>query len=264
MKVCPNCRQEYEDTTIRFCTLDGQPLVERANSAPLLQPPLNSVGNAAPVGSSFSASLATALFAPHFFKSTSYSHTGMTKVPCQENVRVSALDLADNLLMISFWYLSENDLIRLTPASRQMSGAPQATLVVESNPANHPRLPGLEFDLLTIIRAAAPGATVEEVVKQFLPYGFLPHETMIDRLTQWFIQLGYGQPDGARKPFFRLSNDVHFGFIPDCQRIATLKPAAQNIHRQWTKFQVEQPAQFRLLYDSVIAAVRAQKKRHNL
>ncbi len=277
MRICPLCRQKYEHAEIRFCASDGQPLVEQESLAAQSQPQQAVVSGAAAqqVAAPFSASLAMAFFAHYFVERPgshvsvdgAYTSSGSTNVPCQTNVRVNSIKLAYNLLAIAFWHLRENNLIRFTPGATQKNLFSTFTpLIIEFNRLNQTKIPGLEFDLIEIIKQSPPGVTTYAVVQQLL--GKLadhPHEKVFQRLTQWMIQLGYGQPDVSPKPFFRIRNaaSMDFEFTPDCQRIASSQQAAQVIHGNWMKFQAEPSDVFRLLYDDVERAVRGNTRRRN-
>ena len=252
-----------------FCPDDGQPLTEKANHAAQYQPQQPSMvskvaeSSAAP----FSASLAMAFFAHRFLQiMTNYStstissssYRGGTNVLCQPNLQVYSDDLADNLLMIAFWYLHENNCIRFAPGASQGFINTYTPLAVEFNRSSQAQIPGLEFDLMEIIKHTAPGVTVEAVVMQFLQKTSRRRgEQVFERLMQWFVSLGYGQPDTTPKPFFRLYNhaNIDFEFVPDCRRIAGCEPAAQIIHRKWMKFQAEQPEVLRFLSADVGRAI---------
>lgn len=268
MRVCPLCRQKYENGEIRFCVSDGQPLIELEMSTAQSQP---QPSVAEQITAPFSASLAMAFFANHFVEQSTgwhvsvdgaYTSSGSTKVPCQPNVKVNTIKLAYNLMAIAFWHLRENNLIRLTPGVTKKTFLRTYTpLIIELNRSNQTNIPGLEFDLLEIIKQSAPGVTIWTVVQQFLgKLDYYPHGIVFQRLTQWMIHLGYGQTDVSPKPFFRNSANMDFDFTPDCQRIAGSQQAAQIIHGSWMKFQAEQPEVFRLLYDGVEGGVRGNTK----
>ena len=264
MKICSLCQQEYENPEIRFCGSDGQTLVEQAN--PGMQSKQQSAA-AGRIAAPFSASLAMSFFAHDFGEKTNWylanggdPPSGSTNVLCQPNVKVNTIKLAYNLLAIAFWNLRENNLIRFTPGAKQGFIFKSTLVIIELNRANQTTIPGLEFDLLEIIKQSAPGVTVQKVVQQFLgEHSYYPHERVFQRLTQWMIHLGYGQPDTSKKSFFKILNGANMDFelIPDCQRIAGSQQAAQIIHSKWLKFQNEQSEVFNLLYKAVERAVEA-------
>jgi hypothetical protein len=251
MKICPICRREYESANTRFCAVDGQPLVEQADSVAAQSPPQQQ-HNVQQMDAPFSASLALALFA-HRFIDTVESGTASF---CQPNVNVLSWQLVTELPIIAFWYLYDNNCIRFTPAMKQGFLRNSPTLIIEANPAGQPNFPGLEHDFWEIIKNTAPGLTVEMVYKLFLGgHSYKPDENLVDRLIAWMIQLGYGQPDNSPKPFFRMGTVPLFEkFLPDCQRIATQEQAAQIIHARWMKFRAEQPDIFYYLFDDVVDA----------
>jgi hypothetical protein len=268
MRICPLCQQKYDNAEIRFCGADGQPLIEQENLAAQSQPQL---AVAEQVAAPFSASLAMAFFAHHFVEQPgshnsvdgTYTSSGSTNVPCQPNVKVNSIKLAYNLLAIAFWHLRENNLIRFTPGAKQGFIFKYTPLIIEFSRLNQTKIPGLEFDLMEIIKQSVPGVTIFAVVQQLLgQLAYYPHEKVFQRLTQWMIQLGYGQPDVSPKPFFSIRNaaSMDFEFTPDCQRIEGSQQAAQIIHGSWMKFQAEQSDVFRLLYDEVERAVRGNTK----
>jgi hypothetical protein len=267
MGICPLCRKTFENAETKFCLDDGQPLIENADLAGQHQPQPGVASKAA--GSSaapFSASLAMAFFANRFLRiMTGYStstiisttYRGGTNVLCQPNVQVYSGDLADSALTIAFWYLHENNCIRFAPGASQGFINTYTPLAIEFNRSSQLQIPGLEFDLMEIIKHSAPGVTVDAVVMRFLQkHSFRRGEKVFERLTQWFISLGYGQPDTTPKPFFRLYNaaNIDFEFVPDCRRIAGCEPAAQVIYRNWMKFKAEQPEVLRFLSDDVSRA----------
>ena len=273
MKICPLCQQKYENPEIRFCGSDRQTLVEQANLG--TQSKQQSAA-AERIAAPFSASLAMAFFAHNFVQQppnwyvsvNGFTPSGSTNVPCQPNVKVNSIMLAYNLLAIAFWNLRENNLIRFTPGAKQGLIFKSTPVMIEFNLTNQTTIPGLEFDLLEIIKQSAPGVTVYKVVQQFLGElaEWYPHEKVFQRLTQWMIHLGYGQPDSSKKPFFNILKraNMNFEFIPDCQRIADSQHAAQIIHGSWIKFQNEQPEIFRVLYEAVEGAVRDNTRRHEI
>ncbi len=272
MRICPLCQQKYDNAEIRFCGADGRPLIEQENLAAQSQPQQAAVSGATAeqVAAPFSASLAMAFFAHYFVGQpgwyggvNGYTPSGSTTVPCQTNVKVNSINLAYNLLAIAFWHLRENNLIRFTPGAKQGFIFKYTPLIIEFNRLNQTKIPGLEFDLMEIIKQSAPGVTIFAVVQQLLgQLAYYPHEKVFQRLTQWMIQLGYGQPDVSPKPFFSIRNaaSMDFEFTPDCQRIEGSEQAAQIIHGSWMKFQAEQSDVFRLLYDEVERAVRGNTK----
>lgn len=273
MRICPLCQQKYGNAEIRFCGADGQPLIEQENLAAQSQPQQAAVSGATAeqVAAPFSASLAMAFFAHHFVEQPgshasvngTYTSSGSTNVPCQPNVKVNSIKLAYNLLAIAFWQLRENKLIRFTPGAKQGFIFTYMPLIIEFNHSNQTKIPGLEFDLMEIIKQSAPGVTIFAVAQQLLGQrADYPHEKVFQRLTQWMIQLGYGQPDVSPKPFFSIRNaaNMDFEFTPDCQRIKGSQQAAQIIHGSWMKFQAEQSDVFRLLYDEVERAVRGNTR----
>lgn len=254
MKICPICKQQYERADLDFCLADGQPLVESAHSAaPQPQSP------PAP----FSASLALALFASRFIENVPPEKPGVEAF-CQPNVKVTAWRFITEVPMSAFWYLLENNCIRFTLTMKTGILRSSPTLVIEANPAAQVNFPGLEYDFWEIIRRS-PGITVEKVYKQFLGRQcWNPEENLADRLAEWLIQLGYGQPDTSPKPFFRLGRVPLFEkFAPDCRRIAAQEFAAREIHRRWMKFRAEKPDVFYYLFDDVVDAgtdrIRASK-----
>lgn len=267
MKICPFCQKTYEDAETRFCQDDGQPLIEKTSLAAQHQPPLMDSKVAESSAAPFSASLAMAFFAHRFLPiMTDYStstitsprYRGGTNVLCQPNVQVYTDNFADNLLAIAFWYLRENNCIRFAPGASQGFIDTYTPLVIEFNRSSQAQIPGLEFDLMEIIKHSAPGVTVGAVVMQFLQEKSSRRgEKVFERLAQWFVSLGYGQPDTTKKPFIRFYNraNVDFEFVPDCWRIASCEPAAQVIHRNWMKFLAEQPEVLRLLSDEVSRVV---------
>jgi hypothetical protein len=251
MRICPICRRKYESAEIRFCTEDGQTLVEQANLSAQSQPPPNAEQAAAP----FSPSLALAFFAHRFIENVPSEDYG-TEAFCQPNVMVSSWQLVTELPMIAFWYLLENNCIRLTPVVRQGVFKKNLTLVIEANPAGQVSVPGLEYDFWGIIKSSPPGVTVESVFMQFLGRRTVkPEENLAKRLIEWMIELGCGQPDNSPKPFFRMGSIPLFEkFKPDCRRIATYEQAAQDIHRRWMKFRAEQPDIVYYLFDDILDA----------
>jgi hypothetical protein len=257
MKVCSACQRRYEDAALNFCGADGQPLVtsaEMAAAAPVPQP-LNQ--NAGPADTPFSASLALMLFANFFLPPASgfhYTNLDLTSVPTQPDVKVSCWGFADDLIVISFWFLLRNNLIRLTPGAPQQEGlifrSSYIPIIVEANHANPMKLPGLEFDLLEITRRSPPGVTVGTLAAAVLgnETSFFPGEKVYTRITQWAVQLGYGQQKDMKRPLFSLGKiklnyeiNRNFDFEPDHQRIAQIQPLAQTIHRDWMKCKSEQP-----------------------
>ncbi len=259
MRICPLCKRNYQSAEIKFCADDGQPLVEQTNLLSQSEPqPAVAERAAAP----FSASLMMAFFAHHFVEQSdiritvggAFGSSGSTDIPCQSNVKVNATILAYKLLAISFWNLRENNLIRFATGTEQGLISKYTTLLIEFNRANQTQIPGLEYDLMEIIKQSPPGATVVGVAQQILENdSYNPHEKVFQRLAQWMIHLGYGQPDVSKKPFFRRLT-MNFEFIPDCQRIAEAQPTAQIVHRKWTQFQAEQPDVYNLLYKAMKTA----------
>ncbi len=272
MRICPHCKRKYQSAEIRFCAEDGQPLTEQPNLVSQSEPqPSIAERPATP----FSASLMMAFFA-HYFVEKPGSHisvdgaftsSGSTNVPCQPNVVVNSIKLAYNLLAISFWNLRENNLIRFAPGAEQGLIFKHTPLLIEFNRANQTKIPGLEFDLMEIIKQSAPGVTVATIVQRLSgELAYYPHKRVFERLTQWMIHLGYGQPDVSKKSFFRISNaaNMNFEFIPDCQRIAGSQQAAQIIHGDWTRFQAEEPDVYNLLYKAMESAIRGNTEPSNL
>jgi hypothetical protein len=257
MRICPHCRRKYENAETRFCPEDGQPLVEQANFVAQVEPQTTvAERDAAPI----SASLMMAFFAHHFVELAGIddrvngydTKNASTKVPCQPNVKVNSIKLAHNLLAISFWNLRENNLIRFAPGAERGFLSKHTPLLIEFNGANQTQIPGLEFDLMEIIKQSAPGVTAAAVVNQLLKkHTYAPYEKFFQRLTQWMIHLGYGQPDTSKKPFFTRGVAVNFELIPDCQRIMNSQLAAQIIHRKWMQFQTAQPDVYNFLYKAM-------------
>ena len=253
MRICPVCRRKYGSAEIRFCTEDGQALVEQANLIAQSQSPPAAEQAAAP----FSPSLALALFAHRFIENVPFEKYGIESF-CQPNVKVRAWQFVTELPMIAFWHLLENNCVRFTPVMKQGFFRSSPTLVIEANPAGQVSVPGLEYDFWEIIKCSPPGVTVESVFWQFLGgRNVEPEKDLAKRLIEWMIHLGYGQPDNSPKPFFRMGNIPLFEkFAPDCRRIAACEQAAQNIHRRWMKFRAEQPDIFYYLFDDVIDAAK--------
>lgn len=250
MRICPLCRRKYNSAEIRFCTEDGQTLVEQANQ--IAQPPAGAEQAAAP----FSASLALALFSHRFIENVPPDTHGIASF-CQPGVKVCGWQFVTELPMIAFWYLLENNFIRFTPTMKTGFLRNSPTLVIEPNPAAQMNFPGLEYDFWEIMKRS-PGITVETVFTRFLGgQSFEPEQTLTKRLTAWMIQLGYGQPDDSPKPFFRMGSIPLFEtFTPDCRRIAAQEPATREIHNRWMKFRAEKPDIFYYLYDDVLDAAK--------
>ncbi|HEX8370971.1 MAG TPA: hypothetical protein VF604_20665 [Pyrinomonadaceae bacterium] len=249
MKICPVCQREYESANAKFCAVDGESLVEQTYAA---APPQY---GAQPTGAPFSASLALAFFAHRFIEVMPPEKSGTLSF-CQPNVKVNSWQLVTELPIIAFWHLYENNCIRFTPTAKAAFLRSDITLVIEANPASQASFPCLEHDFWEIIKRSPPGVTVETVFKQFLGgRNTEPEKNLIERLTAWMIQLGYGQPDNSPKPFFRMGSIPLFEkFAPDCRRIAAQQQAAQIIHRRWMKFRAEQPDVFYYLFDDVVDA----------
>ncbi len=239
MKICAHCQTISEDPTARFCGRDGQPLVEASDHVPQSQSPL-------------SGSLAMALFPAEFIDPVA-PDMGLIP-PCQPDARVSTVQLYYELPIISLWYLRENNLVRFVQTASKHRHSP---LGIEAN-VNQPGIPGLEFDYWEIIKLGAPGTPVHAVVRQFFGEGtFYPEKKLGLRITEWLVQLGYGQADTKRKPFIQFGDDGDrriFEFLPDCQRIMTQQQTAQAIHRRWRQFIVEEPAIYQFLFQDVVRA----------
>ena len=247
MKICTHCQTEFEDANVRFCGRDGQPLVEVPDTASNPQAPT------ATAETPMSGSLAMALFPAYFIEPVA-PDSGLTP-PCQPDIRVSNVQLYYELPMISLWYLREHNFIRFVQTTSPHRHAP---LGVEATHANHPSVPGLEFDYWEIVKMCAPGTPVQAVVRQlFGKERFHPEDTLNQRIKEWLIQLGYGQADAKPKPFFQFGDDGDrriFEFVPDCQRIMTQQQTAQMIQHRWRKFIAEEPAIYQYLFQDVIRA----------
>lgn len=217
------------------------------------------------VATPFSASLAMAFF-PNYFASAPTTFSGSTKVPCNLSVTVNSTELALRLPAIAFWYLRENNLIRLTLAAKEGLIFNRTPVVLEINHSNQQSVPGLEYDLMEIAKHLASGATVEQVVHQFFEKTvYYPQKKIYQRMTQWMIQLGYGPlinadpltPEEAKR-WIKARNikSFDFRFAPDCQRVAATQSAAQLIHQGWTKFQTEEPELFRAIGEQCERALK--------
>lgn len=247
MKICTRCQTKIEDSNARFCGRDGGALIEASEPTPQSQTPSGTAGQP------FSASLAMALFTADFIQRVALDK-GLTP-PCQPDVRVSTVQLYYELPMISLWYLREQNFIRFVQTT---SGHRHPPLGIEAIHANHPSVPGLEFDYWEIIKLSAPGTPVQAVVRQLFGKGnFYPEKTLNERMKVWLIQLGYGQADSKPKPFFQFGDDGDrriFPFVPDCQRIMAHQQTAQMILRRWVKFIMEEPAIYQCLFQDVVRA----------
>jgi hypothetical protein len=254
MRICPHCRRKYEGAEIRFCTEDGQALVEQANQIAPPQPP-----RAERAAAPFSPSLALAFFAHRFVENVPLEDYGVESF-CQPNVKVKARQFVTELPIIAFWHLLESNCIRFTPTVKTGFLRNSPTLVIQANPAGQVSVPGLEYDFWEIIKRSPPGVTVENVFWQFIGGRAVePEKNLANRLIEWMIQLGYGQPDNSPRPFFRMGKIPLFEtFTPDCRRINACEPAAQDIHRRWMKFRAEQPELLYYLDDDIIDAARSR------
>ena len=251
MKICPLCRRKYESAEIGFCTEDGRALVENANQIAQFQQTGFPEQSAIP----FSASLAMAFFAHRFIENVPVEKYGILSF-CEPGVNVSAWQFVTEIPMIAFWHLREHNCLHFTPALKAGFLRKSPTLIIEPNTSSQVSIPGLEYDFWEIIKISPPGVTVETVFKQFLGgRNAHPEKNLANRLIAWMIQLGYGQPDTAPKPFFRMGSPPLFEtFVPDCGRIAACQQAAQTIHRRWMKFRAEQPDMFYYLFDDIVDA----------
>jgi hypothetical protein len=247
MKICTKCQTKFEDPNARFCGRDGQTLVDVPDAATQPQTPT------ATANTSLSGSLAMALFTNYFIEPVA-PDSGLTP-PCQPDVRISTVQLYYELPMISLWYLREHNFIRFV----QTASPPRhSSLGIEGTHGNHSSVPGLEFDYWEIIKVCAPGTPVQAVVRQMFGEGsFYPEKTLNLRIKEWLIQLGYGQADTKKKPFFQFGDDGDrriFEFIPDCQRIMAQQSTARTIHHRWMKFIAEEPVIYQYLFQDVVRA----------
>ena len=251
MKICTHCQTVSEDPGARFCGRDGRPLVEVPATASQSQAP------------PFSGSLAMALFPSYFIDKTVEPNKGRNPL-CQPGVEINIVQLYYELPIISLWYLREHNFIRLVQST---SPDRHSAVGIEAVQANHTSVPGLEFDFWEIIKASAPGTPIQAVVRPlFGPGDYYPEVALRERITDWLIQLGYGQPENNPKPrtgFFRtgvyslVRNDGDrrlFEFYPDCQRIMTQQQTAQMILERWLRFRTEEPALYQWLFQGVVRA----------
>ena len=205
------------------------------------------------------------LFAHRFLDATA---TGYTP-PCQPSeVKVNDVRLYEHLPVIALWYLRENDRISLTPVMKAGDFfvdffQSYTTFAIEINRATQMSFPGLEHDLLEIIKSSETGVTTDTILMRFLGAKRRSVGSKFNgRLEDWLISLGYGQrkpPDTSPKPFFSIpkGNSSLYGdnFIPVCERIGAQEQAAQIIQRSWLKFRAEEREIFKYLYEDVRRAI---------
>lgn len=248
MKICPHCKRTYENAETRFCPEDGQALAEPTNFAAQSQPQtkaaeLRADPNAAPLSASFAVMFFPLAFMPPYQTGRWGYYTNVNQAT---GAKVDAFDFGEKLITLSLWFLQRNDLMRFAlGAPRKKFFSSYTPLIVEINHANPQKIPGLEFDLLETARRSAPGLSVDDLAAAYLTKykRYFPLEPVYQRMTQWAIHQGYGQPAAPKKkPFFRLGSeeDRDFEFAPDYRRIARVEPSAQAIQRDWIQFQNEQ------------------------
>lgn len=264
MKICPHCKRKYDNAETKFCVEDGRSLVEQANFIAQSQPSPNIAGElrAKSPAAPLSASLAVMFFPLAFMppkQRSNWNEDVYTKTIQPAGALVDAETFGAKLITLSLWFLQRNNLMRFAlGAPRKSFFSSHTPLIVEVNHANPLHFPGLEFDLLGTARHSAPGISVDELAAAHLTKyrRDFPLAPIYLRMTQWAIQLGYGQPAVLKRPFFTVgSADEDFEFAPDYQRISCVEPQAQAIQRDWIQFQNEQPQLALKIYQEVFHAI---------
>lgn len=244
MRICTHCGTPARDPNAKFCGRDGQPFIDAPNAIPTAKP------NG---GSPLAASVAMALF-PHHFVRHLQPDNGLYP-PCLPNLRVNPVQFDYDLPIITFWYLREQGLIHFV---QPVPPRPHPTVGVEANAAKNLYIPGLEFDFLEIIKACAPGTSVQVVFRLFLGKAiYYPEKNLRNRVNEWLAQLGYGEADTTPEPFIQFGDDGErrlLKFFPDCQRIMAEEPHVQKIHRRWINFLTTEPDLYHALFQDVVRA----------
>lgn len=285
MKFCPTCQQTYENSPALFCLNDGTKLAEAAaptapqqQQPPVNQPPQavqpppfnqpNVAANQPPVyqpqqqqqpqtaAPPVPASLLVTFFADHFVAPAGMlSHK--TTVPCQHHVKVNSQDLAKAAVVAAFWELRNQRLIDLHLGKAK--GFIFSSTTVEVRFLRDGAAGGLECDFLEILHATRGETTAENVVFRFLHHETEhPFATVLSRLTDWAVRLGYGHAQ-EKHGFF---NHGELDFAPDCQRIGGLRGASENLHHRWEEFTQHEHALYEALLHECQEALTHRAAHH--
>jgi hypothetical protein len=170
-----------------------------------------------------------------------------TQVPCQ-NVAVNQRELAISLIAVALFHLREQGSItmQMQPSAPVWLTALRPTATV-----------GLEDELARVIHGAGGMMRVDELAQRHLKTKHSwPACEIVLRVAQWASYQGYGTgPPTAPTTWIRFSRghdsgpDGTEGFVPNCQRIATLSESAQQTHTRWIRFRANEPALYGAIMD---------------
>lgn len=263
MKICPKCRRQFADDTVKFCGNDGGLLETFQSPPPVAQAVHNQtaqqVVNQSPQpirsahAASFSPSLLIYFFADQFIEQAGF--LGGTEAPCRE-VKVNTNDLTDEMMAAAFWFLREGNFISMRLGEK-------TGLIFKSSPVEVQVLQnaqiesGLERDFYEILRAWQTASTIKNVVVAHLRVDTQnPRSEILTRIKQWAVHTGCGQ--FVKKKGMIFSKTV---FEADCGRISNYGAEAQNLNNKWQNFKTQEPELYEAMIKECGSAVSARTER---
>lgn len=210
--------------------------------------------------STVSSALLCYCFADEMVGASRTKITG-TEVPCRD-ATVRQDDLGALLFALALWDLQQRGTIRLEYARKKFLGViPTTALSAVRTGDDAP------FQLGQSLLNQIPrdkGRSVSEIVHRWYPRDVSnPATWPVDAVRREGVAAGYVQEVDAGRGAITSKVLGSTKLVPDCRRIAELRPEFDRLKERWTAYQAAEPEQSKALVDQCLGAMRRREERND-